>query len=187
MASVLIVYASDWGNTRKMAEAVADGVRSVAGSTPVLKTAEEAVEADLVAADAVIIGSPVHMGSPDWRVKKFMDAVCSGLWMKNGMLGKVGAVFATGSGFGNTGGGAELTLLTMLSNLAELGMILCPLPKSTPGYNVGGLQWGPWGRSMGENMEQTGLPAERTVAAKEHGANVARLADALKGKTVFPK
>ena len=127
------------------------------------------------------------MGSPDWRVKAFIDKVCSGLWMKDGMVGKVGAVFATGSGFGNTAGGAELTLLALLSNLAELGMVICPLPKSTPGYNLGGLQWGPWGRSAGENMEQTGLSDERTVAARNHGANVARLADALKGRTVFAK
>ena len=60
MAKVVIVYASDYGNTKKMAEAVAAGVNSVAGSTAVLKTAEEATEQDLVAADALVVGSPVQ-------------------------------------------------------------------------------------------------------------------------------
>jgi NAD(P)H dehydrogenase (quinone) len=185
MVNVLIVYATDWGNTKKMAEAVAAGAKSVPGTAVSVKPAEAAAADDLTAADAVIVGTPVHMGSADWRVKKFIDTVCSGLWMKNAMAGKVGAVFATGSGFGNAGGGVELTLLGLLSNFAELGMVIVPLPKNTPGYPKGGLQWGPYGRSMGENMEQTGLADEQTVAARHHGANVARLAALLAGKKVF--
>jgi len=185
MAKVLIVYAGDWGSTKKMADAVAKGVASVAGSKAVVKTAEEVIAGDLTSADAVIIGSPVHMGSPDWRIKTFIDKVCSELWMKDAMVGKVAGVFVTGSGFGSAGGGAELSMLALLNNLAGLGMILVPLPKNTPGYYKGGLQWGPYGRSMGEKMEQTGLPEERLEAAEHHGANVARVADAVKGKKLL--
>jgi len=87
----------------------------------------------LLASDAVIVGSPVHMGSPDWCVKKFIDTVCSLLWMKDSLIGKVGAVFTSG-------GGCELPMLAMLNNFAELGMLMVPLPKNTPGYAVGGLQ-----------------------------------------------
>ena len=39
MPSVLIVYASDYGNTKAMAEAITEGVTSVAGVTATLKTA----------------------------------------------------------------------------------------------------------------------------------------------------
>jgi NAD(P)H dehydrogenase (quinone) len=99
----------------------------------------------------------------------------------------VGAVFATGGGFGNAGGGAELTMLALLNNFAELGMVMVPLPKITPGYPMGGLQWGPYGRSAGEHMEQTGVTEERLEAAKYHGANVARVATALAGKELFAK
>lgn len=105
--------------------------------------------------------------------------------MKDAVVGKVGAVFATGSGFGNAGGGAEITLLSMLNNLAELGMIIVPLPKNTPGYPKGGMQWGAYARSAGENLEQTGVSDDSLVAARNHGANVARLASALKGAKVF--
>jgi NAD(P)H dehydrogenase (quinone) len=185
MAQILIVYATDYGNTRKMAETVAEGARSVADTEVVIKTAEEASAEDLQAADALILGSPVHMGSMDWRVKKFIDTVCSAFWMKNTAVGKVGAVFATGSGYGNVGAGAELALLSMLNNLAELGMILVPLPKNAEGYAKSGLQWGAYARSAGEHLEQTGVSDEALVAARQHGVHVARLAAALKGQTIF--
>ena len=185
MANILIVYASDWGSTKKMADAVAKGVNSVAGSRAVVKVADEVIAEDMTAADGVIVGTPVHMGSPDARIKSFIDKVCSGLWMKDVLVGKVAGVFATGAGFGGGGGGCELTMLALLNNFAELGMIIVPLPKNTPGYYKGGLQWGPYGRSMGEKMEQTGLPDERLEAAQHHGANVARVADAVKGKKLL--
>ncbi len=185
MAKILIAYATDWGSTKKAAEAVAEGARRVAGTQVTLKNVEEVSADDLAGSDAVILGTPVHMGSPDWRVKKFIDQTCSPLWMKDAMVGKVGAVFATGSGFGNGGGGNELTLLALLSNFAELGMLLVPLPKNTPGYALGGTQWGPYGRSMGEHLEQTGLADDRLEAARHHGANVARVAAALAGRSLL--
>ncbi|MBW1648452.1 MAG: hypothetical protein JRJ72_10175 [Deltaproteobacteria bacterium] len=37
----------------------------------------------------LIPGSPVHMGSMDWRVKKFSDTVGCQFWMKNTAVGKV--------------------------------------------------------------------------------------------------
>lgn len=82
MANILIVYASDWGSTKKMADAVAKGVNSVAGSKAVVQVADEVIAEDVIAADGVIVGAPVHMGSPDARIKTFIDKVCSGLWMK---------------------------------------------------------------------------------------------------------
>ncbi|HPF99868.1 MAG TPA: NAD(P)H-dependent oxidoreductase [Kiritimatiellia bacterium] len=185
MSNILIVYATDSNSTKKAAEAVAKGAASVAGTTVVVKTAETATAEDVLAADGVIVGTPVHMGSPDWRIKSFIDKVCSGLWMKDSAVGKVAGVFATGSGYGNGGGGVELTLLSLLSNFAELGMIIVPLPKNTPGYHKGGIQWGAYGRSMGEKMEQTGLPDDRLEAAIHHGANIARVAATVKGKKLL--
>lgn len=187
MTNVLIVYATDYGNTRKMAEAIASGAMSVPDTQVSVKLAENVIIDDLIASDAVIVGTPVHMGSPDWRVKKFIDTVCSRLWMKDSLIGKVGAVFATGSGYGNAGGGCELTMLAVLNNLAELGMVMVPLPKNTPGYHLAGMQWGPYGRSAGEKMEQTGVTDERLEAARHHGANVSRIASVLKGHDLFAK
>lgn len=185
MAKVLVVYATDYGNTKKAAEAIAEGALSVTGTDVETKQVEDVTVSDLLASDAVIVGSPVHMGSLDWRIKKFIDTICSQVWMKDAMNGKVGAVFATGGGYGNAGGGGELTLLSLLTNFAELGMIIVPLPKNTPGYHLGGIQWGPWSRSAGEKMEQTGVSDDKLEVVRHHGANVARVAGFLKGKEIF--
>ena len=187
MAEILIVYATDHKGTLKLAQAVARGVESIQGCTAKLKTAEEALAADVLAADALVLGSPVHMGSMDWRMKKFIDQQCSGLWMGDKVVGKVGAVLACGSGFGNAGEGCELTMLSMLNNLAELGMILVTLPKNSPGYAKGGLQWGPYGRAHNEDLSPIagGLPDERVEAARQHGRNIARVAQAVAGKQLF--
>ena len=185
MAKVIIVYATDYGNTKKMAEAVAEGAKSVNHTEVVVKTTEETKEEDLVNSDAIIFGSPVHMGSPDWRIKKLIDTVCSKLWMKDKLNGKVCGVFASGGGYGSAGGGCELTMLSMLNNFAELGLIFVPLPKNTPGYQYAGIQWGPYGRSMGVNMEQTGVSQESLEVSFHHGVHIARVAESLKGSHVF--
>jgi len=185
MTKVLVLFATDYGNTKKMAETVAAGARSVNHCTVTLKLAEEATEQDLIDTDALILGSPVHMGSPDWRVKKFIDKVCSKLWMQDKLIGKIGGVFVTGGGFGSAGGGCELSMLAMITNLAELGMVLAPLPKNTPGYAHGGLQWGPYARSAGINGDPVGVSEDSLEAAFHHGANIARLAESLKGAHPF--
>lgn len=185
MTHVLIVYATQWGSTKKLAEEIAKGAQKVPDVSVAVKEAEEAKSEDVTRADALILGTPVHMGSMDWRVKKFIDEVCSKLWMEDKMNGKVGAVFATGGGFGNAGGGCELTMLSMMNNLVELGLIIVPLPKNTPGYPHAGLQWGPYGRSMGPRMEKTGLTDEQLEVALHHGKHVAQAAKVIKGQPIF--
>ena len=113
-----------------MAEAIAAGVQTVTGAEARLMLADTATEDEIVACDALIIGSPVHMSCLDWRVKKFIDQVCGPLWMMDRMVGKVGAAFASGGSYGNAGGSCEGTLLAMLTNLAEMGMILVVHPHN---------------------------------------------------------
>ena len=184
MAQVLIVYASDHGGTQKMAENLAAGVESVEGCSAKLMSAEEATAEDIIASDALVLGSAVHMASMHWQMKKFIDMQCSGLWMGDKIMGKVGAVFACGAGYGNAGSGCELAMLSMLGNLAELGLVIVPLPKSSPGYAQGGLHWGPYGRAHNEDISpiEGGLPDERAEAARQHGVNIARVAQAVSGK-----
>lgn len=185
MAKVLVIYASDYGATKQMAEAVAEGAQSIPGVEAEIKDAETASAEDLSSSDAIVFGSPVHMGSMDWRLKKMIDGVCSGLWAKDALTGKVGAVFATGGGLGSAGGGVELNLLSLLANLAELGMILVPLPKHTPNYALGGLHWGPYARTVTLTGEHVGVNAEQLSVARTHGENVARVTVALNGRVAF--
>ena len=185
MAQVLVVYVSDYGNTEKMANAVAEGINSVDGINAVVKKADDVTADDMTASDGVIVGSPVHMGAVDWRVKKFIDTVCSGLWMQDKMNGKIAGVFTSGGGFGGAGGGTEIAMLSILNNFAELGMLIIPLPKNTENYKKGGLHWGPYGRSADENMEHVGVSDEALSVAKKHGANVARAVSAVGDQTIF--
>ena len=58
----LVVYASETGRTQRVAAAVADGARE-AGAEVELLAARDAGEEALLAADAIALGSAVHMGS----------------------------------------------------------------------------------------------------------------------------
>ena len=187
MTKVLIVYATDYGNTKAMAESVASGAKSVNGTQVEIKEAEHTTTEDVLSCEAMIVGSPVHMGSPDWRIKKFIDTVCSKLWMKDALNGRVAGVFASGGGFGSAGGGCELTMLALLNNFAELGMIMIPFPKNTPGYRYGGLQWGPYGRSMDLDMKPSKVHPEALEASFHHGANIARATQVLNKNNIFGK
>jgi NAD(P)H dehydrogenase (quinone) len=185
MTRILVTYASDYGNTEKMAQAVAEGVAAVEGAEAMVKKAEEVSVEDMERCEGVVFGSPVHMGSMDWRMKKMIDTVCSGLWMQDKMNGKVAGVFASGSGFGNAGGGCEMTMLSMLNNIAELGMLIVPLPKMTGEYKNGGLHWGPYGRSATIDMEHQSVSDEVLAVTRQHGTHIARAAKALKDTTIF--
>lgn len=181
MAEVLVVYATTYGNTEKMAKAVERGINRVKGVKAILRLPEGVTKEEVLHADALVLGTPVHMGSMDWRIKKFIDDICSGLWMKDLMIGKVGAVFASGSGFGSAGGGCELAMLSMLANLCELGLLFVPLPKNSEGYAEGGLHWGPYARSAGKNLEQTGVSDESLVVAEKHGERIATITKKMQG------
>ena len=73
MAEVLIVYHSLGGNTKKMAEAVAEGAKSVSGTEVTLKTGLEANIDDLLACDAIALGSPDYFSYMAGGLKDFLD------------------------------------------------------------------------------------------------------------------
>ena len=75
----------------------------------------------------------------------------------------------------------------MLGAFAANGMILVTLPKTTPGFDVSGMHWGPNGRSGGTKMEPVGISDEMMQAGYHHGANVTRVAAALKGKDLMAR
>ena len=68
---VLIVYYSPTGNTKEMADAVAEGVRTVDQMECVMKTPPETSNDDLIQCDGLVLGSPVYFGSMAAPVKRF--------------------------------------------------------------------------------------------------------------------
>ncbi|MEM1331693.1 MAG: flavodoxin domain-containing protein [Planctomycetota bacterium] len=176
MGKVLVIYASDYGHTKRAAELVAQGAESVDGTIVRSRSASLATADDVLDADGLIIGSPVHMGSVHWQIKRFIDETLSGCWTRDLLVGRAGGVFTTGGGLGGAGGGCEFAMLSMLAVLAELGVVLVPLPKSTAGFSDSGLHWGPYARCGTREGQQAELPSQCLPLLQAHGANIARVA-----------
>jgi NAD(P)H dehydrogenase (quinone) len=168
---VLVVFASATGRTRRMAEAVAEGARE-AGADVVLCSAEEATAAHLERADAVILGSGVHMGGMESSMRGFCERMTP-LWIEGRLVGKLGAAFVS-AGAGGRGGG-ELALISLLANLAEHGMLLVPMPNRLAGFGAAGCHWGPVAWTNPRRGEAG--PTERHLeACRSHGRWVAACA-----------
>lgn len=168
---VLVVVASASGRTLRMAEAVAEGAKE-AGAEVVQKRAEEATPDDLVAADAILLGSGVHMGGIESSMRAFFERA-SPLWLEGKLRGKLGAAFVS-AGLGARGG-AELALLSLLANLAEHGCLLVSMPNRLAGFREGGMHWGPvaW---TNPRKGEVGPTLRHLEAARSFGAYVAECA-----------
>ena len=73
MPKVLVVYHSMSGNTRQMAEAVAEGARSVSGTEAEVKEGLQATIEDLLECDGVALGSPDYFSDMAGGMKDFFD------------------------------------------------------------------------------------------------------------------
>lgn len=125
---VLVMHYSRTGNTKKLAEAVAGGVRSVAGVECVLKPCAEVNRDDFLNCQAVIAGSPVYFGAMAAELKAVLDKM---VIVRRQMEGKVGAAFATGGG---DSGGKETTLLSILQAFLIYGMVVAGDPLAAGGH-----------------------------------------------------
>ncbi len=177
--NILIAYHSDYGNTKKMADAIAAGIRAAnAALQPVLKLAEQTSQDDLLDADVIFFGTPVHMGSMAWPMKKLIDEAGK-LWMEGALEGKVGGVFVSGGGFGNAGGGVETTMIALHAHFLEQGMVIIGFPKHLSGYAEGGLHWGAYGRSGNHEGMPASISDASLVAARSYGAHVVEMAEKI--------
>jgi len=126
--NVLVLYFSKGGNTRRLAEAIADGARSVDGTTVVVKNTDEVSKEDFVTADGIIAGSPVYFGSMAAPLKAVFDGFVS---VRKKMENKVGAAFTTS---GDPTGGKETTMLAIIQAFLIYGMVIVGDPLSATGH-----------------------------------------------------
>jgi NAD(P)H dehydrogenase (quinone) len=191
MIRVLVVHHSMMGHTAAAAERLAAGVRSVPDVDCVCKPVlaegviggDTATREDFRHADALVLGCPVHQRNVSWEMKRFIDLHCEPSWFWDDMVGRVGGVFATGGGHGGSGGGAELAQLGLLANLASMGLILVSHPKTTPGFDVAGMHWGPQVRTGGPKLEPDApdqMDPQALDALFHYGAAVSRVTAALR-------
>ena len=118
MPQVLITYYSRTGNTEKMAETVAVGASQVSGVEVDLRPVSETTPDDLLAADGIIMGSPVYFGTMAAELKSLID---ESVKHYGKFTGKVGGAFASSAAIG---GGTETTVLDILKAMLIHGMIV---------------------------------------------------------------
>ncbi len=164
---VLVTYHSATGNTEKMAQGVAEGAKAVSGTSVVLKRVGEVIRDDLLSADAVIVGSPVYVGSVSGQVKTFLDnwGPKFGLETRSrNMRNKVGAAFATGGGVSN---GKEVAMLTILGAMLIHQMIVI---SGGRGFDA----------SATTGPDSPGIDAKEIAEARDLGKRVAEVAALVK-------
>jgi len=117
MPKVLIVYYSRSGNTTKMAEEIAKGVKEEGLSTT-LKKIKDVDYKEIFDYDGLIVGSPTYYGSMAAQIKALFD---QSVKFHGRLDGKVGAAFSSAA---NVGGGNETTILDILNAMLIHGMII---------------------------------------------------------------
>jgi NAD(P)H dehydrogenase (quinone) len=191
-----------YGHTYRLAVSIADGAREVRNSDVELLQVSELVPAeileksgakkarqafsdipfakpaDMVNADAIIIGTPTRFGNMCAQMRNFLDQTGS-LWAQNAFVGKIGSAFTSSS---TQHGGQETTLITIYITLLHLGMIIVGLPYSeirqtTMSEITGG---SPYGTSSVTGASGSRMPSENELAmARFQGRHVATIAGKL--------
>ncbi len=201
---IQVVFYSMYGHIYRMAEAVAEGAREVADTQVTLYQVaelmpEEALEKSgakaaraafahipvitpdqLAEADAVIFGTPTRFGNMCAQMRNFLDQT-GGLWMKGGLIGKVGSVFTSTA---TQHGGQETTLTSFHTTLLHHGMVIVGVPYSEARQMTlveisGGSPYGASTITAGDGSRQ---PSENELdIARFQGKHVATIAKRLAG------
>ncbi len=117
MAKALIIYYSRSGNTRKMADFIAEGIKNE-DIEVIVRDVKDVLPKDLLEFDAIVIGSPTYYGSMAAEIKKLFD---DSVKFHGKLDGKIGAAFASSA---NIAGGNETTILDILNAMLIHGMII---------------------------------------------------------------
>lgn len=194
MPKILVLYYSMYGHIETMAGAIAEGARAVEGVEVTIKrvpetlseesakrngvklnqAAEVATPGELGDYDAIIFGTPTRFGNMAAQMRNFLDQT-GGLWVKGGLVGKVGSVF-TSTG---TGGGNESTIISFVTTLMHHGMIYVGLPYACPELaDISEVKGGsPWGAATIAGADGSRQPSEKELAqARFQGKHVAGIA-----------
>ena len=199
---IQIIFYSLYGHIFRMAEAVAEGARSVAGAEVSLYQVPELVPPEalekagaaqarqvfahiptaqvemMAEADAVIFGTPTRFGNMCAQMRNFLDQTGQ-LWLKGGLIGKVGSVFASTA---TQHGGQETTITSFHTTLLHHGMIIVGIPFSEKGLlMVSEVSGGsPYGASTIAAPDGSRRPSENElVLARFQGKRVADIAKKL--------
>ena len=189
--TILVLYYSRHGATRKLAELIAQGIESVPGAearlrtVPAVSTVAEATQpaipdggapyvelADLAECAGLALGSPTRFGNMAASMKYFLDSTAAE-WLAGTLSGKPAVVFAS---TGSLHGGQEATLLSMMIPLLHHGMLVMGLPYTHPELMNTASGGSPYGAT-----HWAGIDGDKPVTEDEKRLAIAlgrRLADA---------
>lgn len=198
MTEILILYYSQGGAVRDMANLIAHGIESVPNAKARIRTVPkvsancEATEPEIPASGApyaelkdleecvgLALGSPTRFGNMAAPMKYFLDGT-AGLWLKGTLIGKPAAVFTS---TGSMHGGNESTLLTMMLPLMHHGMIIVGLPYSEPALSSTASGGTPYGAShIGGVMDDKPITEDEKKLCIALGKRLAETALKLSAK-----
>ncbi len=189
--TILVLYYSRHGATRKLAELIAQGIDSVPGAearlrtVPAISTVAEATEPDIPVHGApyvdledladcagLALGSPTRFGNMASAMKYFLDGTATD-WVNGTLSGKPAVVFTS---TGSLHGGQEATLLSMMIPLLHHGMLVMGLPYTHPELMNTASGGSPYGAT-----HWAGVDGKRALTEDERSLSVAlgrRLAEA---------
>jgi NAD(P)H dehydrogenase (quinone) len=180
MAEVLVLYYSQGGAVREMAQLIARGIESQAGIKARIRSVAkvssncEATEPDIPTSGdpyvelndlqecvGLALGSPTRFGNMAAAMKYFLDSTVS-TWLKGDLIGKPAAVFTSS---GSMHGGNEATLLSMMLPLLHHGMVMVGIPYSEAELSATKTGGTPYGASHvgGANDDLAISPDERKL------------------------
>jgi NAD(P)H dehydrogenase (quinone) len=192
MTDILVLYYSQGGAVREMAQTIARGIESVDGAKARIRTVPkvssncEATEPevpekgapyvelqDLEDCAGLALGSPTRFGNMAAPMKYFLDSTTS-MWLKGALIGKPAAVFTSS---GSMHGGNETTLLTMMLPLMHHGMLMLGLPYSEPALGTTTTGGTPYGAShIGGAMDNKPLSDDEKKLCLALGKRLAETA-----------
>jgi len=127
MLKILVIYSSKGGNTRKLAEALAQGAKGE-GIRVTVKSASETTMEDLADSHGIAMGSPVYFGVMSSELKDLIDRSVS---VRGKLAGKVGTAFCSS---GHPTGGKETTMMSILQAMLIHEMVVIGDPIVAGGH-----------------------------------------------------
>ena len=113
---MMVLYYSKTGNTKKMADVIAQGMERVPGVQAKTCSIEDVDEAWARESKCIVLGSPIYMASVCAAVKAWLEGPCK----RCELAGKVGGAFATAN---YLHGGGELGIRLILDHMMVHGML----------------------------------------------------------------
>lgn len=165
MPKTLVLFYSRTGNTARIADAIAEGAKSVRFAEVDVRRIEDLAPEEVIAAspewrdsrerlrktyrtfgdvesladyDGIILGAPTRYGVMAAELKHLIDRT-GPLWSAGKLANKVGSAFTS---VRTPHGGHETTLWSIMTPMANLGMIIVPPGYLDPAAFEGGSPYG---------------------------------------------